>query len=308
MAGTRLKFAWTNEYGIKAAVDYGTPDPLTRDGVVGRTAAFWVDLPDGTYDVTATLGDAAQPRDRMQIWVEPQGIVATVTTMAGQFARPTFQATVTNGLLVLVFLGGSGAHPDFTLDALEIHPAAPAADAGPDLTAEEGRTITFQGRASGGTNLSSTWDFGDGTAAAGTLNPQHAYRDNGTYTATLTVTDGRRTVRDTAVVTVANAAPVGVGGARPLCGARGPAGDADGRGERPEPGRYRGRLHLHLGLRRRRPAAQRAGPDGAEPRVRGARHVHGPGHRRRQGRRRRRRHDGRHRHRPRGPGPGRRGR
>ena len=89
-----------------------------------------------------------------------------------------------------------------------IPPITPVADAGPDRAAEEGRTITFQGRAAGGVHPSYLWDFGDGTTAAGTLSPQHAYRDNGTYTATLTVTDVLGRAYDTAVVTVANVAPV----------------------------------------------------------------------------------------------------
>src|SRR4051812_7986631 len=57
-------YGWTSYSGSPTvqAFDRGTADPLTRDGVagiVGRDAYYWVDLPNGTYDVTATLGDAA---------------------------------------------------------------------------------------------------------------------------------------------------------------------------------------------------------------------------------------------------------
>ena len=37
--------------------------------------------------------------------------------------------------------------------------------------------------------LGFTWDFGDGHTASGTLTPEHAFADAGTYTVTLTVSD-----------------------------------------------------------------------------------------------------------------------
>ena len=52
------------------------------------------------------------------------------------------------------------------------------------------------------------WNFGDGATASGTATPSHTYADNGSYTATLTVTDATgQTVHRTAVATVANVAP-----------------------------------------------------------------------------------------------------
>jgi PKD repeat protein len=86
---------------------------------------------------------------------------------------------------------------------------APVANAGPDVTANEGSNVAFSG--SGSTDaendpLTYSWNFGDGTTGSG-VNATHAYADNGTYTVTLTVSDGVSSSTDTMVVTVQNVAP-----------------------------------------------------------------------------------------------------
>jgi PKD repeat protein len=70
--------------------------------------------------------------------------------------------------------------------------------------------VTFAGSATdpdAGDVLSYAWDFGDGAKGAGAA-PSHVYADDGTYTATLTVTDSRG-VTDvaTAPVRVSNVSP-----------------------------------------------------------------------------------------------------
>ncbi|MFJ6907199.1 PQQ-dependent sugar dehydrogenase [Streptomyces griseoluteus] len=58
-----------------------------------------------------------------------------------------------------------------------------------------------------GDTLTHHWDFGDGTSST-TANPTHAYRQNGTYTATLTATDPSGRTGSAAVrVVVGNTAP-----------------------------------------------------------------------------------------------------
>src|SRR5262249_10290606 len=85
----------------------------------------------------------------------------------------------------------------------------PVANAGPDASAAEGSAVPFAGSAPRGPpNPTHAWNFRDGTTAPGTLIPKHAYKDDGTYTATLTVTDALgRSSSDTAVITVSNVAP-----------------------------------------------------------------------------------------------------
>ncbi len=86
---------------------------------------------------------------------------------------------------------------------------APVANAGPNQDANEGAVVTFDGSGSfdvDGDPLTYSWDFADGGSGSG-VNPTHVYADNGTYTATLTVSDGVLTAADNMVVTAANVAP-----------------------------------------------------------------------------------------------------
>ncbi|HYK96998.1 MAG TPA: LamG-like jellyroll fold domain-containing protein [Candidatus Acidoferrales bacterium] len=55
--------------------------------------------------------------------------------------------------------------------------------------------------------LSFSWDFGDGTPASTLASPSHQYTTNGTYTATLTVTDAHGSGTATTRVVVGNRAP-----------------------------------------------------------------------------------------------------
>src|SRR5438067_2171834 len=93
------------------------------------------------------------------------------------------------------------------------------ANAGPDQTASVGGAVTFSGSGSdlGGTVVSYSWDFGDGTSATGAT-VSHIYTAPGSYTAPLTVMDDRGARgTDSALVTITGAA--GAGWARGFGGA-----------------------------------------------------------------------------------------
>ena len=92
--------------------------------------------------------------------------------------------------------------------------AAPTADAGGPYNGLEGNAVTFNGAASSdpnGDSLTYDWDFGDGTTGTGVA-PSHTYADNGTYTATLRVSDGKGgSAAQSTAVTIANVAPTVTG-------------------------------------------------------------------------------------------------
>jgi len=90
--------------------------------------------------------------------------------------------------------------------------ANPVANAGSNQTALEGAGVSFSGSATdpgSADTFTYVWDFGDSSPTVGTASATHTYADNGSYTATLTVTDDDGGVdTDTAVITINNALPV----------------------------------------------------------------------------------------------------
>ncbi len=120
--GNHLGYGWQSLSGLVAR-DRGTSDPLTRDMVLGPSGTFLVNVPNGTYDVTATLGDPRYGHDRDAIWAEGKEVASGLTTAAGQFLYPTFEVTVADGQLTLKFVDQGGSDPNFSLCALDIVPA-----------------------------------------------------------------------------------------------------------------------------------------------------------------------------------------
>jgi glucose/arabinose dehydrogenase/regulation of enolase protein 1 (concanavalin A-like superfamily) len=74
-----------------------------------------------------------------------------------------------------------------------------------------------------GTALTYLWDFGDGTTSTDP-NPSHTYTANGTYSVTLTVSDGQKTATTSVTVTVGNRLPT-VSIDTPVIGTKYNAGD-----------------------------------------------------------------------------------
>ena len=103
------------------------------------------------------------------------------------------------------------ALPEALQCRIESRNCAPVADIAPITGASEGIAVGFS--ASGSTDadgdvLTYNWNFGDGLTGAGVA-PTHTYVDNGSYSATVIVSDGNGgSTMFTRTVSVANAAPV----------------------------------------------------------------------------------------------------
>src|SRR5262249_6580290 len=91
--------------------DRGTGTDLTRDFNFTTNGMFGVDVPNGTYKVTVTAGDASAAHDLMGIFLEGSQ-VDTLTTAAGQILTRTYTVTVSDGQLNLQLkdLGGSDSN------------------------------------------------------------------------------------------------------------------------------------------------------------------------------------------------------
>jgi len=86
----------------------------------------------------------------------------------------------------------------------------PTVDAGTGKTGNEGSTVSFSDATAtdpGAETLSYGWQFGDGNTSSGSLSSSHAYTNDGTYIATLTVTDDTGSIADTLTVMVSNVDP-----------------------------------------------------------------------------------------------------
>jgi len=164
----------------------------------GQTAAnaggFWDDG-DDIVTITASIGSVTQVGAQNGTWswsfdttdgpAQDQTVTITATDSDEAVGTTTFTLTVNN--------------------------VAPTVDAGADQSADEGDTMSFAGAftdpGSDDTHTS-TWDFGDGGTATGTLTPTHVYADDGVYTVILTVEDDDGGIGvDTLEVTVDNVAP-----------------------------------------------------------------------------------------------------
>jgi fibronectin type 3 domain-containing protein len=106
----RRGYGWQSLTGL-SAIDRGTANPLTRDLDLGRDNTFLVDLPNGTYDITAWLGDPKYARDQVAIWGEGNEVASGLTTAAGEVVQPTFRVAVTDGQLTLRFADQGGSDP-----------------------------------------------------------------------------------------------------------------------------------------------------------------------------------------------------
>ncbi len=153
-------FGWESVSNISAFSTKGS-DPLTRDGHRGNgRGMFLVDVPDGTYHVTVTLGDAGAARDQVAILAEGNEVASDVTTARGQFQRVTFELQVTDGQLNLEFVDRGGQNSTFSVNAIQVERTSPRLDLIAAYGFEEGsgnRALDSSGAYHTGTIGGATW-------------------------------------------------------------------------------------------------------------------------------------------------------
>lgn len=117
-------FGWTDLTGLESRDRANLADDLKRDFVMHASAArtFRVDLSNGSYSVSVTMGDNDFAHDNMIVKANGVTVLGDVDTGVGGFAANTFNVNVTGGALSLEFSDGGGADPTWVVNALTITP------------------------------------------------------------------------------------------------------------------------------------------------------------------------------------------
>lgn len=214
---------------FQAAVNYGAgagPHQIRAGDLNGDTRLDLVTVNNNSNNASVLLGNGNgtfQAAVNYGTGLTPKGVAIADVNADGKLdvltanIRDNYPTLVNpGGDSVSVLLGnGNGtfqAKTDYTVGQGSFAVAAGLlnADAGLDIVTanwwDNGVTVRLGGV---GQSLSYNWNFGDGTPDSTAANPVHTYAANGTYTATLTVTDpGDLFATDTQMVQVGNTPPV----------------------------------------------------------------------------------------------------
>jgi hypothetical protein len=86
---------------------------------------FTIDLPNGTYSVTITMGDNDFAHDNMVVKANGAIVLADVDSAASAYAVKTFSLTISTGSLSLEFSDAGGTDPTWVVNAVSVVPASP---------------------------------------------------------------------------------------------------------------------------------------------------------------------------------------
>jgi uncharacterized delta-60 repeat protein len=220
----------TNGYTISTIGQYGqTADIAVQpDGMI--LVAGWAETNIGYQEVLArylpngSLEGALMPSAR---GVQGESLAVASNGEVYVVAQGTNGLTGGFSPVLTAYSAFAPVSASSTVNVLETDNTPPIANAGPNLTVNEGATVTFDGSGSydpDGDSLTYSWNFGDGSSGSG-VHPMHVYADNlpnnAPYTVTLTVDDGHGyQTSATMQVTVLNVPPT-VTVAGPTGGVRG---------------------------------------------------------------------------------------
>jgi hypothetical protein len=110
-------YGWQSGYVY--TFDRGVGTDLTRDFNYTTLGTFAVDVPNGSYDVTVTLGDTMVAHEQMGVFLE--GLqVDSVTTAKGQIVAKTYRTSVGDGQLTLTLRDLGGPDIYVMINALDV--------------------------------------------------------------------------------------------------------------------------------------------------------------------------------------------
>ena len=113
-------YGWNGAGGI-AAVDRGSgAGSPTSHFNYGRDKTFLLDLANGVYDVTPTLGDSQGGIDGVSLWINGQQVGSNLNSPAGQAIQPSYRVRVSSGRLALRLADLGGENPNFAIDSLRV--------------------------------------------------------------------------------------------------------------------------------------------------------------------------------------------
>jgi hypothetical protein len=123
-------FGWTDTAGLESRDRSALADDLKRDFVTHPSAArvFKLDLHDGNYAVSVTMGDNDNAHDNMVVKANGTTVLADVDAAVATYAANTFNVSVTGGSLSLEFSDAGGADPSWVVNACT-HPGSRPASA-----------------------------------------------------------------------------------------------------------------------------------------------------------------------------------
>jgi PKD repeat protein len=181
-------FGWQKGtiYGLNTGIGAPPTEALDYTG----SGNFSVKLPNGTYNVTLTVGDPTKAHNNMAYSLQGTQ-VASVSTLAGQSISKTFTATVSNGMLQLGLKGLDSTNPNAVVQAVDITPPPPTATFGNSGPVNEGSTaatVSFTNPVGGSGGYTYSYDFGNtGTfqivnSTAATATVPESYVDDGPLT------------------------------------------------------------------------------------------------------------------------------
>jgi fibronectin type 3 domain-containing protein len=118
-------YGWDSTAGLDSR-DRSAPNNLERDLVFSDTDhTFNVDLANGQYKVTLTIGDNDYTHDVIDVYAENVLKVDHLTVYAGTFSTQVFTVMINDGQLNVKFHDAGGSDPNWVIDAIKVEPFVP---------------------------------------------------------------------------------------------------------------------------------------------------------------------------------------